>query len=256
MTSLLLRLFAILSLFAAPLAHAAPDQRGPVVLAAASMQEAMTAVADSWAARGHPRPVLSFAGSSALARQIRAGAPADLFLSADQDWMNDVERAGFIVRGTRTNLAGNRLVLITPSSRPVRLRIARGMPIARALGKSRLAMANPDSVPAGKYGKAALTALGVWSQVANRIARGENVRTALMLVARGEAPLGIVYATDVRVTEGVRIVGAFPTGSHAPILYPLARLTTGRHKDAEGLRRFLMSGAGMAIMARYGFTRP
>ncbi|WP_420143422.1 molybdate ABC transporter substrate-binding protein [Sphingobium sp.] len=245
-------------LFAAviPDAHAAPNDRGPTVLAAASMQEAMTAVADRWAALGHPRPVLSFAGSSALARQIKAGAPADLFISADEEWMTDVERAGFVVRGTRANVAGNRLVLITPARNPVRLRIARGMPIARALGRGRLAMANPDAVPAGKYGKAALTSLGVWPQVAGRIARGDNVRSALTLVARGEAPLGIVYATDVRAATGVQVAGTFPANSHAPIRYPIARLSGCRHRDAESLRRFLLSGTGMAILARYGFSRP
>ena len=252
----LLRLAAILTLLTAPLAHAAPGDRGPLVLAAASLQEAMTAAADTWAAQGHARPVLSFAGSSALARQIKAGAPADLFLSADDDWMTDVERAGFVVRGTRANVVGNRLVLIAPANRPVHVRIGKGMPIARALGDSRLAMANPDSVPAGKYGKAALTTLGVWPSVANKIARGENVRAALALVERGEAPLGVVYATDAKASRAVRIVGAFPVGSHASIRYPLARLKSSRHRDAESFRRFLLSGAGKAIFARYGFTAP
>jgi molybdate transport system substrate-binding protein len=194
----LLRAIALPLLIAALPAQAAPDQRGPLVLAAASMQEAMTEAADAWAAQGHPRPVLSFAGSSALARQIKAGAPADLFLSADEEWMDDVEKAGQTVRGSRATLAGNRLVLITPAAHPVRLKIGRGMPIARALGNGRLAMANPDAVPAGKYGKAALTSLGVWPSVAGRVARGDNVRSALALVERGEAPLGIVYATDAR----------------------------------------------------------
>ncbi|MBV2148774.1 molybdate ABC transporter substrate-binding protein [Sphingobium sp. AS12] len=245
-----------LFLLLAPTAQAAPDDRGPLVLAAASMQEAMTAAADAWTRQGHARPVLSFAGSSALARQIRAGAPADLFLSADEDWMRDVEQSGFVVRGTRTNMVGNRLVLVTPKARPVRLRIGRAMPIARALGNGRLAMADPDSVPAGKYGKAALTSLGVWPSVAGRIARGDNVRAALALVERGEVPLGIVYATDARVASGVAIVGAFPARSHPPIRYPIARLTGSRHKEAEAFRRFLLSSAGKAIFTRYGFTAP
>lgn len=256
MPSLILRLVALLSLLVAPVAHAAPDDRGPLVLAAASMQEAMTAAADSWAGRGHPRPVLSFAGSSALARQIKAGAPADLFLSADEEWMTDVERAGFIVRGTRANMAGNRLVLIAPAAKPVALRIGRDMPIARTLGNGRLAMADPDSVPAGKYGKAALTALGVWPSVAPKVARADNVRAALALVERGETPLGIVYATDARASKAVRIVGTFPVGSHAPIRYPLARLKASRHRDAEAFRRYLLSGTGKTILARYGFTAP
>ncbi|MCC4232758.1 molybdate ABC transporter substrate-binding protein [Sphingobium soli] len=252
----LLRILALLALLLAPLSPAAAQERGPLLLAAASMQEAMTAAADAWAARGHPRPVLSFAGSSALARQIRAGAPADLFLSADEDWMDDVEKAGFVKRGTRADLAGNRLVLVRPADRRVSLRIGRNMAIARALGRGRLAMANPDSVPAGKYGKAALTALGVWPSVAAKVARADNVRAALALVERGATPLGIVYATDARAGNGVAIVGTFPPSSHPPIRYPLARLTGSRHHDAEGFRRFLLSSAGRAILARYGFSAP
>ena len=253
---LLLRAFALLALLCAPLAPAAAQQRGPLLLAAASMQEAMTAAADAWAARGHPRPVLSFAGSSALARQIRAGAPADLFVSADEDWMDDVEKAGLVMRGTRANLAGNRLVLVRPANARLSLCIGRNMPIARALGDGRLAMANPDSVPAGKYGKAALTALGVWPSVAPKVARADNVRAALALVERGATPLGIVYATDARAGNGVAIVGAFPESSHAPIRYPLARLTASRHRDAEGFRRFLLSSTGRSILKRYGFSAP
>lgn len=256
MSNPLLRILALLALLIAPLSPAAAQERGPLLLAAASMQEAMTAAADAWAARGHPRPVLSFAGSSALARQIRAGAPADLFLSADEDWMDDVEKAGFVKRGTRADLAGNRLVLIRPAGRRVSLRIGRNMPIARTLGKGRLAMANPDSVPAGKYGKAALTALGVWPSVAPKVARADNVRAALALVERGATPLGIVYATDARAGNGVSIVGAFPTGSHPPIRYPLARLAGSRHRDADAFRRFLLSPTGHAILARYGFSAP
>jgi len=231
------------------------QQRGPLVLAAASLQEAMTAAANAWAAQRHARPVLSFAASSALARQIRSGAPADLFVSADEEWMDDVEKAGFVQRGSRADMAGNRLVLIAPTRAPLRLRITRGMPIARALGGSRLAMANPDSVPAGKYGRAALTALGVWPDVANRLALGDNVRSALTLVERGEARLGIVYATDARASKAVVLVDSFPAGSHAPIRYPLARLSASRNPEAEGFRRFLLSRAGQDILARYGFSR-
>lgn len=254
--TIILRLLLSISLSISAPAFAAPDNRGPLVLAAASMQEAMTQAADAWTARGHDRPVLSFAASSALARQIRAGAPADLFLSADEEWMTDVQKAGFVMRGTRANLAGNRLVLVAPAGKPVRLRIARAMPIVRALGGGRLAMANPDSVPAGKYGQAALSALGVWPQLAGRIARGENVRAALALVERGATPLGVVYATDARASQGVVVVGTFPASSHPPIRYPLARLTTSRHRQAEGFRCFLLSPAGKAILARHGFTAP
>jgi len=257
MLKLILRLAASLAIFLQILpAPAMAQQRGPLVLAAASMQEAMNAAADAWTAQRHARPVLSFAASSALARQIRSGAPADLFVSADEDWMDDVEKAGLLQRGTRADMAGNRLVLVAPARTPLRLRIARGMPIARALGDSRLAMANPDSVPAGKYGKAALTALGVWPSVANRLALGDNVRSALTLVERGEARLGIVYATDAGASKDVVVVGAFPAGSHAPIRYPIARLSASRNPEAEGFRRFLLSRSGQSILARYGFSRP
>ncbi|WP_426386727.1 molybdate ABC transporter substrate-binding protein [Sphingobium sp. R-21] len=256
MPKLILRTLACISIFFhISWVPAMAQQRGPLVLAAASLQEAMTAAANAWAAQRHARPVLSFAASSALARQIRSGAPADLFVSADEEWMDDVEKAGFVQRGSRADMAGNRLVLIAPARAPLRLRITRGMPIARALGGSRLAMANPDSVPAGKYGRAALTALGVWPDVANRLALGDNVRSALTLVERGEARLGIVYATDARASKAVVLVDSFPAGSHAPIRYPLARLSASRNPEAEGFRRFLLSRAGQDILARYGFSR-
>lgn len=248
------RLLATCLLLSMSLSHAVAQTRGPVVLAAASMQEAMTSAANAWAARGHPRPVLSFAASSALARQIRAGAPADLFVSADEDWMDDVEKAGRLVRGSRADLAANRLVLIAPRARPARLRIVTGMPIGKALGTGRLALADPDAVPAGKYGKAALIALGVWPEVADRLVRAANVRAALVFVERGEAPLGIVYATDAQASRDVVVVGVFPSSTHAPIRYPVARVKAGRHKDADGFRSFLLSPSGKAIFARYGFA--
>lgn len=257
MQKMILRALALFAIFIhISFAPAMAQQRGPLVLAAASMQEAMNAAADTWAAQRHARPVLSFAASSALARQIKSGAPADLFVSADEDWMDDVEKAGFVQRGSRADLAGNRLVLIAPARMPVRLHIGRAMPLARTLGDSRLAMANPDSVPAGKYGKAALTALGVWPSVANRLALGDNVRSAMALVERGEARLGIVYATDARASQDVMVAGIFPASSHAPIRYPIARLAKSQNGDAEGFRRFLLSHAGQSILARYGFSRP
>lgn len=248
-------LIALLAPLAAPLSAAGP-RKGPLVLAAASLQDALGGAADAWAARGNPRPVLSFAGSPALARQIKAGAPADLFVSADKEWMDDIERSGFVQPGTRADLAANRLVLIAPAAQAPHLHMGRGMALAKALGQSRLAMADPDSVPAGRYGKAALTSLGVWAQVADRIARVDNVRGALALVERGEARLGIVYATDARVSRRVRIVGTFPRASHPPVHYPMARLKSSRNADAEGFRRFLLSAQGRAVIARFGFIAP
>ncbi|MCE7797176.1 molybdate ABC transporter substrate-binding protein [Sphingobium sufflavum] len=232
---------------------AAPS-KGPLVLAAASLQESLTAAADVWTARRHPRPILSFAASSALARQIGSGAPADLFISADEPWMDDVAAKGLLRPGTRLSYISNRLVLVASVGHPVKLTIRRKFPLAAALGTGRLAMADPDSVPAGKYGKAALTALGVWSSVEPRVARAENVRAALALVERGEAPLGIVYATDALASKGVRVIGTFPASSHPPITYPIAVLKSATSRDAESFRRFLISREGKAIFARYGFT--
>src|SRR5690606_15484301 len=188
-----------------------------------------------------------YAGASALARQIDAGAPADLFLSADQEWMDHVAARGLIQPRTRTTLLTNRLVLIAPAASRQSLMIRPGFPLARALGRGRLAMANPDAVPAGKYGKEALTRLGVWPSVAGRVERAQNVRAALALVARGEAPFGVVYATDALAERGVRVVGTFPANSHTPITYPIALLAKSRHRDAEAFRRYLTSAEAKAI---------
>ena len=228
----------------------------PLVLAAASLQESLNAAADAWAGQGHLRPVLSFAGSSALARQIQSGAPADLFVSADEEWMDAVQAKGLVRKETRVSFFGNRLVLIAPIASRMALRVAPNMPLAAALREGRLAMADPDSVPAGRYGRAALTRLGVWARVAPKVVRAENVRAALAFVERGEAAAGIVYATDARASRKVRIVAVFPAATHPPIRYPVALLTSSTSADAEPFRRFLVSGAGRAIFARFGFATP
>lgn len=254
---MLLTVRQFLALLLASLLAFTPAQaqtRGPLVLAAASLQEALSDAAKVWTGKRHAAPVLSFAASSALARQIEAGAPADLFISADEEWMDYVAGKQLLRPGTRATFLTNRLVLIAPVSSNARLTIGRNFPLARALGDGRLAMADPESVPAGKYGKAALTALGVWSGVEGKIARAENVRAALALVERGEAPLGIVYATDARASARVRIVGTFPASSHSPITYPIAVLKTATNPEAEGFRRFLLSREGKAIFARRGFV--
>ncbi|RST31461.1 molybdate ABC transporter substrate-binding protein [Sphingomonas ginkgonis] len=240
--------------FAATAVPAVAAEKAPVVLAAASLQEALTDAAADWGRRGHAKPVISFAGSSALARQIDSGAPADLFISADEDWMNDVQSKGFVRAGTRSNFLANTLVLVAPASSRVRVTIRRGLPLAQALGNGRLAMADPDAVPAGKYGKAALTSLGVWPALAGKVAKAENVRAALALVERGEAPFGIVYATDAKASGKVRVVGVFPAASHPPIVYPMAILKNASSPAAEPFRRFLLSGTGKAFFARRGFT--
>ena len=253
MFRLVWRIVLALSLLLAGPAFA--QGKGPLVLAAASLQESLTAAADRWAAKGHARPVISFAASSALARQVEAGAPADLFISADEEWMDYLVGKDLIVPASRADFVTNRLVLVAPAGKAPRLSMGKNMPLARALGENgRLAMADPDAVPAGKYGKASLQALGVWPSVANRVARGENVRAALALVERGEAPLGIVYATDARASTKVSIVGTFPASSHKPIRYPLARLKAATNKEAEAFRRFLLSHEGRAIFQRFGFS--
>ncbi len=245
---------ALCLLMLAALASPARAQpRGPLVLAAASLQEALTAAADSWARKGHARPVLSFAASSALARQIAAKAPADLFFSADQEWMDYLAARNLIVSSTRADVLTNRLVIVAAASSRLSLAVRPGFALAPALGGGRLALADPDAVPAGRYAKEALTNLKVWTSVERSLARAENVRAALALVARGAAPLGIVYATDARAEGAVRVAGWIPAAAHKPITYPLARLAAATNPEAEGFRRFLLSPEGKGIFRRYGF---
>ncbi|QIG81840.1 molybdate ABC transporter substrate-binding protein [Sphingosinithalassobacter tenebrarum] len=227
----------------------------PVVLAAASLQEAMGAAADAWAAKGHPRPVLSFAASSALARQAASGATADLFASADEAWMDDLEQRGAIVPESRATFLANRLVLIARADFQLPPERAGGHDVASLVrAGDRLAMADTDAVPAGRYGKAALEHLHQWERVAPHVVRAENVRAALALVERGAAPLGIVYATDAAASDKVRVLATFPENSHPPIRYPLARLKASTSPDAEPFRNFLLSPEAAAIFARFGFS--
>jgi molybdate transport system substrate-binding protein len=196
--------------------------------------------------------VISFAASSALARQAAAEAPADLFVSADEEWMDDLQRRGLLVPGTRADLLGNRLVIVETMG--LRGMIARTEGPFRALTRDRVAIADPDSVPAGRYARAALTNMRLWSAVEPHVVRAENVRAALALVERGAVHQGIVYATDARASQRVRIVAVFPANSHPPIRYPIARLKASVSPDAEGFRRFLLSREGKAIFARFGFS--
>lgn len=229
------------------------DAAGPVVLAAASLHEALTEVAGAWAAKGHQRPRLSFAASSALARQIEGGAPADLFVSADAEWMDRLDRAGLLRPGSRADLLGNELVLIAPAS-AAPAAAARPPAGLAALSAGLVAMADPEAVPAGRYARAALEHLGLWAAVAPRVVPAENVRAALALVERGEVPLGIVYATDARASSRVVAIHRFPPASHPPIRYPVAILAAARHPDAAGLRAFLASPQAARIFARHGFA--
>jgi molybdate transport system substrate-binding protein len=224
------------------------------VFAAASLKNALDEVNGLWAKTGKPAARLSYAASSALARQIEAGAPADLFISADLDWMGYLDRKGLVRAGTRKDLLGNAIVLIAPRDSAASLAIGPGMSLTSALGDGRLAMANVDSVPAGKYGKAALEKLGAWEGVKNRVAQAENVRAALLLVSRGEAPLGLVYATDAAADPGVKIVGKFPADSHPPIVYPAAIVASSKSPEAAAYLAFLRSSAAIAAFERQGFT--
>jgi len=223
------------------------------VFAAASLQEAATAAGEAWTKTTGGQVRFSFGASSAMARQIGQGAPADVFLSADLEWMDWLAERKLIVPASRRNLLSNSLVLIAPASSKTTLKIAKGMPLAKALGSGRLAVADVSAVPAGKYAKASLTALGVWPSVEGKLLPGENVRAALAYVSRGEAPLGIVYATDARADPKVRVVGTFPAGSHAPIVYPGAVTASSRNPRAAALLGFLQGPEAGAVFRRYGF---
>lgn len=253
---------------AAALAAAAP-QRGWVaaapltVFAAASLQDALRALEPAWraaAAPGRNPPLrLSFAASSALARQIEQGAPAELFLSADEDWMDWLAQRDLILPASRVSALGNTLVLIAPTGRgdlPASVALARGgTDLATLLGpRDRLAVADPAHVPAGRYARAALAWMGQWEALVPRLARAENVRAALLLVERGETPLGIVYGTDARASSGVRVLGTFPPESHPPISYPFAltRRAEG-NAAARALLDFLTGPEAAATWRRFGF---
>ncbi|MCJ2187273.1 molybdate ABC transporter substrate-binding protein [Novosphingobium beihaiensis] len=240
-------------MLAAPMAMAAGKPQAPLVLAAASLQESMNAAADAWAKKGHPRPRISFASSSALARQIEAGAPADLFVSANERWMDKLQSDHLLKPRTRVSFLRNTLVLIAPRGSKMKLPVRANMPLAKALGSNRLAIADPSGVPAGIYAKQALTKLGIWNSLRDKLAPAENVRATLALVSRGAAPLGIVYGTDAQADPSVKVIGLFPQTSHTPISYPVALLAASKNPEAEGFRRFLISSQGKAVFRRFGF---
>lgn len=224
-----------------------------IVFAAASLKEALDVQARQFEASTGNKVIVSYGASNALARQIESGAPADAFIAADLDWMDHVEQRRLLVANSRFNLLGNSLVLIAPASSNVTLRIAPKFGLAAALGPDKLAMANPDSVPAGKYGRRALETLGVWSGVEKQVARAENVRAALALVSRGEAPFGIVYKTDALADKGVKIVDTFPPDTHPAILYPAALLTASKSTAAKPLLDYLRSAAARPVWEKHGF---
>ena len=224
------------------------------VFAAASMKNAIDDINAAFTKATGIKAVASLAASSALAKQIEQGAPADVFASADLEWMDYVEQKKLIKVGSRVNLLGNKLVLIAPKdSKTDNVTIGPGFDIARLAGDGRIAVADVRAVPAGKYAKAALEKLGGWAKAEPKLAAAENVRAALALVGRGEAPLGIVYETDAKIEKNVRIVGHFPEDSHPPITYPVA-LTANAGPEAARYLAFLRSSVAKTVFETYGFT--
>ncbi|MBR9838971.1 MAG: molybdate ABC transporter substrate-binding protein [Rhodobacteraceae bacterium] len=224
------------------------------VFAAASMKNAMDEISARYAEETGNTAVVSLAGSSALARQIQAGAPADVFISANTDWMDTLEQDGLIDTESRVDLLGNSIVLVAHDPNATPVTIDADLPLADMLGEDRLAMALVDAVPAGIYGKAALTSLGLWDGVAPQVAQADNVRAALALVATGEAPLGIVYATDAAAEPDVTVLGTFPEDSHAPITYPAATLADGDAAIAQEFLDYLQGPVAREAFERQGFT--
>ena len=225
-----------------------------VVFAAASLKTALDGINEQWQKETGKKASISYAASSALAKQIEQGAPAQIFISADLDWMDYLAQKNLIKPDTRSNLLGNRIVLIAPKDKAQKIDIKPGFDLAKALGDGRLAMANVEAVPAGKYGKAALEKLGAWAGVSGRVAQAENVRAALLLVSRGEAPLGIVYQTDAASDPNVAIVGTFPEETHPPIIYPIALPASANHPDAAVFLAYIKSAKAKPVFEAQGFT--
>lgn len=245
-----LGLLAFMAVVALPV-HAAEKL---TVYAAASLTESLDEAADAFAKTGHERPVISYAASSQLAKQIEVGAPAAIFISADEPWADYVETKGLAVAGSRKALLGNALVLVAPAAQPLKLKIQPGFALKAALGDGKLALGDPDSVPAGKYAKAALTSLGVWADIEPIIVRADSVRSALRFVETGAARAGVVYATDAKASDKVSLVDTFPAGTHPKIVYPILRIARNDSPEAKAFYDFLTSKAGLAIFVRRGFT--
>lgn len=235
-------------------APAQAQEKSLTIFAAASMKNALDDINAAYTAKTGVKAVSSYAASSALARQIEEGAPVDVFISADLAWMDYVSKAKAINEASRANLLGNSIVLIAPKdSKLGNVTIAKGFDLAALAGNGRIATGDVKSVPVGKYAKAALEHLGSWAAVEAKFAMADSVRAALTLVARDEAPLGIVYSTDAKVEPGVKIIGTFPADSHPAIIYPVAATAKAR-AEAEGYLAFLRSNESKVILEKYGFT--
>jgi len=246
-----MRLFYVLLVLWLPLTARAQEV---TVFAAASLTNAMKDISAKWAAAGHKPLVMSFGSSSTLARQIEQGAPANVFASADEKWMDYLAQKNLIVADTRKDLLGNDLVLVVAADKPMHVTINRGFDLMALLGANgRLATGDPAHVPVGIYAEQALKKLGMWDNVSPRLARTEDVRAALLLVERGEAPAGIVYATDAAVSKAVTIAGTFPADSHDPVSYPFAVTKSGDTPEARALLQFLTSPPAREVFAQRGF---
>lgn len=253
MSRLSLRLFALIAI-ALSLPAFAQDKAPLTVFAAASLKESMDEAAAAYEKKTGMPVRVSYAASSALARQIEQGAPADVFFSADLEWMDYLQQRKRVEASQRRNLLGNELVLVAPKASTAKVDLTRAGSLAAALGANgRLAVGQTATVPAGKYAKASLQALKQWDSVQSRLAESESVRAALMLVSRAEAPLGIVYASDAKAEPGVRVVATFPAGSHPPIVYPVSALSGARNAQAQAFVTWLGSQEARAIFQRRGF---
>lgn len=248
-------LILLLCVLGMPLYAADAPREELLVFAAASLTNVLDEIGAAYTRQTGQPVKFSYAASSALARQLEAGSRADVFFSADLEWMDYVQARTLIDRSTRRNVLGNHLVLVAPADSKIELKIAPGFALASALGKGRLATGDPDTVPVGKYARSALTSLGVWDDVADKLVRADNVRSALAFIARGETPLGIVYETDAKVEKRVRIVDFFPADSHPPIVYPAA-VTAQARPAARQFVEFLQSAPAQEAFKKYGFQDP
>jgi molybdate transport system substrate-binding protein len=250
-----MRLLLVLSLLLAPLAHAAAAPPDITVYAAASLTDAVGELGKEYEAMGKGKIVASYAASSDLARQIEHGAPADLFISADRQWADYLDQRGLLDRATRIDLLRNELVLIVPAASAASLAIAPGFKLAEALGDSRLAVGDPDHVPAGIYARQSLEQLGIWAAVEPKLARAGSVRGALLFVERGDCPFGIVYRSDAQSDPKVKIIGLFPEDSHSPVVYPAALVAGHQSPAAAEFLHFLAGPEAGAVFQRFGFGR-
>jgi molybdate transport system substrate-binding protein len=230
------------------------DDAKLTVFAAASLKTALDKASAAWTAESKKETAISYAASSALAKQIESGAPADVFISADTQWMSYLSDKKLVAADGVINLLGNEIVLIAPKDSKIEAKLEKGVDLAALLGDGKLAMADVKAVPAGKYGKAALESLGAWATVEAKVAQAENVRAALKLVATGEAALGIVYVTDAHAEPAVKVVATFPAESHPAIIYPAAVVAGSKNADAAGFVTFLQSPKALEIFKAEGFT--